>query len=72
MVKDLAYTKNPKDLCVHEIRKLVVYYVKPQSYEVNERANFYSMIRRKEQTIKDFILKFNRQAAICESKDLET
>lgn len=71
LVKDLAYPRCPNDLSVDEIRKFIVGHVKPQSYEVNERAKFYALVRRKDQSVKDFILQLNRQAAKCEFTDLE-
>ena len=65
LLKDLVFPKNPKDLKTAEIQKFLVDHLVPSNYEVHERAIFNSLIRKHNQSVKEFILDLQKQAMKC-------
>lgn len=65
LVKELSFPTAPKDLKVEEIQKCLTGHLKPMNYEVHERAVFNSLIRKSDQSVRDFIADLQRQAMKC-------
>lgn len=69
LIKNLGFPKQPKDLQVSEIRKILSEHLRPMRFETTERAKFHSMIRSEGQDMKDFILSLQAQASLCNFGD---
>lgn len=71
LLKDLAYPKYITKLDVLDLTKLLEAHVKPVNYEIAEREKFNNMMKRTEESYKDYVLRVQRQAANCNFTDLE-
>ena len=65
LVRTLAHPSKPVDKSYNALRKLLIDHVKPQDFEMTERAKFHSAVRQPGQSIRDYILALQKQAAKC-------
>ena len=73
LLKNLAYPKEIKMMCVDDLRDLLKSHLQIDSNIIMQCAQFHSTIRSKEESFRDFLLRLQRMAAKCDFKaELET
>jgi len=65
LLKDLAFPKKLTDSNPKELHKLLIDHLKPQNFELTERAKFHSLIRDSSESYKDFLLRLQKQSSKC-------
>ncbi len=65
LVRILAHPIQPSEKSYNQLRTLLMDHVKPQNFEMTERARFHSAIRQPGQSIREYILALQTQAAKC-------
>ena len=69
VIKNLAYPESPINLPFEAIQQLILKHVQPINFEIAKKAKFHLLIREENQSIRDFILKLQTQAAKCNFGD---
>ena len=65
LIKNLAFPDTPIALSYEVIKGLLLQHVKPINFEAAERAKFDCLVRPEHQSIREFILELQTQAAKC-------
>ena len=51
--------------CIDDLQKILLGHIKPAHFDATERAYFYNIIRKPEESLRDFLLRLQRQASKC-------
>lgn len=68
LVKTLVYPLKPME---QSYKKVLLQYLLPTNFQATERGAFHSLIRANNESIREFILKIQQQAARCDFGDLQ-
>lgn len=68
-IRSLCYPRSPKEVDFGTLIKLLRDHYLPSNFVAMARARFHSMVRRSGQSIKQFVIALQEQAALCEFKD---
>ncbi|KER24566.1 hypothetical protein T265_07798 [Opisthorchis viverrini] len=66
LVKNSSFPTAPIDCTFDVLKKLILSHFKPINFVAAERAKFNSLIRSESQSIRDFVLQLQTQAAKCD------
>lgn len=65
LLKDLCFPDAPKDKNPDALHKILLDHLKPQNFELLERAKFHSITRYDQENFNDFILRVQKSASSC-------
>ncbi len=65
LLKTLVYPKTLRDASITEIQEALLRHVRPAQFELVERARFHTLIRSLNETVREFIVRLQRQASKC-------
>ncbi len=63
LLKTLVYPKTLRDASITEIQEALLCHVRPAQFELVERARFHTLIRNPNETVREFIVRLQRQAS---------
>ncbi|GAA57023.1 hypothetical protein CLF_112014 [Clonorchis sinensis] len=66
LIKNLVYPESPIDISYNELKKKVLQHFKPINFVAAERARFNMLTRSHSQSVRDFVLQLQTQAAKCD------
>ncbi|GAA48515.1 hypothetical protein CLF_101702 [Clonorchis sinensis] len=66
LIKNLVYPESPIDISYNELKKKVLQHFKPINSVAAERARFNMLTRSHSQSVRDFVLQLQTQAAKCD------
>ncbi|GAA47792.1 hypothetical protein CLF_100808 [Clonorchis sinensis] len=66
LIKSLVYPESPIDISYNELKKKVLQHFKPINFVAAERARFNMLMRSHSQSVRDFVLQLQIQAAKCD------
>ncbi|VDP90382.1 unnamed protein product [Echinostoma caproni] len=69
LMKNLAFPESLIQLKYEELKDLLLKHFQPVNFEAAERAKFHYLARDPNQSVRDFILQLQTQAAHCNFKD---
>ena len=72
LVKTLVFPQKPTDKSYNELKQAPLQHLLPTNFQATERAAFHSLVRASNESIRNFILKFIKQAARCDFCDRNT
>ncbi len=64
-LRSLVYPKTLRDVLVAEIQEALLRRVKPSQFELLERANFHTLVRNPNETLRKFVVRIQRQESKC-------
>ena len=70
LVKTLVFPQKPTDKSYNELKQALLQHLLPTNFQATERAAFHSLVRASNESIRNFILKIQQQAARCNFCDL--
>ncbi len=65
LLKTLVYPKTLGDASITDIQEALLCHVRPSQFELVERARFQTLIRSPNETVRDFVVRLQRQAFKC-------
>ncbi len=65
LLKTLVYPKTLRDASITEIQEALLRHVRPAQFELVERAKFHTLIQNPNETVREFIVRLQRQASKC-------
>ncbi len=66
LINDLAFPDKPENKSIEEIFGLLTNHLQPKNFKRANRAKFFSISRDNEESIKSFLLRIRKAAAICD------
>ncbi|VDP95104.1 unnamed protein product [Echinostoma caproni] len=69
LIKTLTFPESPIQLKYKELKDLLLKHFHPVNFEAAERVKFHCLARNPNQSVRDFILQLQTQAARCNFKD---
>ncbi|KER32896.1 hypothetical protein T265_12735, partial [Opisthorchis viverrini] len=66
LIKNLVYPESPIDISYTALKKKVLQHFKPINFVAAERARFNMLTRSHSQSVRDFVLRLQTQAAKCD------
>jgi len=66
LLKNLAFPVAPMTLTLDKVKNILLQHYKPINFVAAERAKFNTLMRSDDQTVRDFILELQTQAAKCD------
>ena len=65
LIRNLTFSDSPITMLCEKIRNALLQHVRPINFESAERAKFNTLIRSKNQSVRDFVLILQTQAVKC-------
>ena len=73
LLKDLVFPDSLSSSKIDDLKSKLSSHLRPTSFELTERARFHNLVRRSDETCRNFLLRLQRQAAKCSfGADLKT
>ncbi len=65
LLRTVVYPKTLRDASIAEIQEALLRHVRPAQLELVERAKFHTLVRSAIETLREFVVRIQQQAAKC-------